>query len=383
MTYIYFFPEVIMYLLALQSHRLSYKTVKLCFFVICAMWVIIFGLRAYTVGNDTIGYSLFFQNKNVNYEGYGNVSTGTDLELGFLFIARLLKKITDSPTVFFTFISGWMFYMIYKIYLIACGYQRCIGNLLVVFIIANTFVTLMVATRQATSICVFLTGLYLILRNRDSYNGNWKEVILNKKFLIGLIIIALSVTVHKSSIILVPILICAFFLRFKKRTMYIMIGVSLVFSMFFMSTLGNLFSVFFVTFGNFEISSINSLVMEQYSADFGGNSQKIMTYMAWVVPAILTIHLSDEKQYKSFFFNCYIFSVCTFLLFSTSFLIERINTILVLLGFTQFLPAIVTRTQKWRYVYIFFIFLMLAKAFMRYGNWPVNDSCIPYYFFWE
>lgn len=383
MIYIYFLPELIMYLLAIQSHRLSRKTIEIYFFLICAMWVFIFGFRAYTVGNDTMGYSLFFQNRNTNYEGYGNISSGSDLEFGFLFIARLIKRITDSPTVFFTIISSWMFFMINRIYLKICGYQRCIGCLLTVFIIANTFVTLMIATRQATSICIFLTGLYLILQNKYNYRDSWKKVIFSKKTLTGLIIIALSVTVHKSSIILVPILICAYFLKFNKRTMYIMISASFIISAFFTNTLGYYFNLFFMAFGNLEITSVNSWVMEQYSNDFGGNTQKILTYMAWGVPAILTIYLSDEKQYKSFFFNCYIFSVCIFMLFSTSFLIERINTILILLGFTQFLPAIVTKSTKWRYIYMFFVFLMLAKAFMRYENWPTTDSCIPYHFIWE
>lgn len=372
-----------MFLIASIAHKMSRQSISRWFVFVCILWVLIFGLRGYGVGNDTPGYSNFFQNKNIGYDDYGNVTKGSDMEPGFIFIARIIKFIADSPTIFFTVLAIWLFYFIYKIYFIVCGSQRSLGSLLVIFIIANSFVTLMVATRQSAAICVLLTGIYILLKNKGTYRGSWKDVIRSWKLLAGLIIIASTVLIHKSFILLVPIMLLAYFLKFKKRTMYIMIGTSLVLSLFFMRELGQLFNSFFVFFGNAEISFVNTNIMEIYGQNFGGNNQKIITFIAWVTPLILTIYLSDKRQYKTFFFNCYVFSVCFFMLFSTSYLIERINTPLVLLGFTQFMPAIVNKSPKWRTVYLFFIFLMLANAFIRYSNWPSTDSCIPYYFFWE
>jgi len=372
-----------MFIIALQSHKMSRKNVARWFAFVCILWVLIFGLRGYGVGNDTIGYSNFFQNKNSAYEDYGNVTKGSEMEPGFIFIARIVKFISDSPTIFFTVLAVWLFYFIYKIYFIVCGSRRSLGSLLVVFIIANSFVTLMVAIRQSTAICVLLTGIYILLKNKDAYRGSWKDVIHSWKLLAGLIIIVSTVIIHKAFILLVPIMLLAYFLKLQKRTMYIMIGTSLVLSIFFMREMGQLFNSLFIFFGNADISFVNTNVMDIYAKDFGVNTQKIITTIAWVAPLILTIHLSDKKQYKTFFFNCYVFSVCFFLLFSTSFLIERINTPFVLLGFTQFMPVIVNKSPRWRAVYLFFIFLMLANAFIRYSNWPKTDSCIPYYFFWE
>jgi hypothetical protein len=63
-----------MFIIALLSRKMSQKNVAQWFAFVCILWALIFGLRGYHVGNDTIGYANFFQNKNIPYVNYGNVT---------------------------------------------------------------------------------------------------------------------------------------------------------------------------------------------------------------------------------------------------------------------------------------------------------------------
>lgn len=247
---------------------------------------------------------------------------------------------------------------------------------------ANTFVTLMVAMRQATAICVFLTGLILVIKN-NYVDGKIKFNFENKLQLLGVLLIFSSVLIHKSMILLVPIVIGSQFLKVTRNKMIFFVLISFMISILYSDSIGSLFNLFFVSFGQLGIDFVNSDVMDVYSEDFGGNTQKITTYIAWALPAIVTIRLSNENEIQDLFFKIYILSICIFLLLSKTFLIERINSPLMLLGFTRFWPTIATKKSKWRVAYLCFLLLLLVNAFLRYNNWPTNDSCIPYYFFWE
>lgn len=378
---IYFIPEVLLFLLSLYSIRLNYLKFKRCLILICFIWICIFGLRSVYVGNDTSNYVLFFLNKNSGI-GYGDLNGLSDVEPGFIFITRIIKLISDSYTVWFLIIATWLWIAIYKLYILVTDYKKIAPSLLAIFLVANTFVTLMVAMRQATAICVFLTGLILVIKN-NYVDGKIKFNFETKLQLLGILLIFSSVLIHKSMILLVPIVIGSHFLKVTRNKMIFFVLISFMISILFSDSIGSLFNLFFVSFGQLGIDFVNSDVMDVYSEDFGGNTQKITTYIAWALPAIVTIRLSNENEIQDLFFKIYILSVCIFLLLSKTFLIERINSPLMLLGFTRFWPTIATKKSKWRVAYLCFLLLLLVNAFLRYNNWPTNDSCIPYYFFWE
>lgn len=376
---IYFVPEFLLFVLALFSYKLPRKTIILWFGIICVLWFIVFSLRRQDVGNDTLDYVNFFLNGRGKY---GSIDDPNDSEYGFVFISRCIKAFTSSYTVYFTIIAGWLWIMIFKIYVSIADFRKIFAGLLVLFVIGDAFVPLMVALRQCVAICVFLTGLYVVLKLKTK-DGFLNKRAAKREMAIGVLIMCAAGVVHKSMIILIPILAIVFFLRIGRRALIVMVIVSTVIAYLYSDTIGTLFNLFFIYMGGMGIDFIKEDVMNVYSEDFGGNSQKLLTYMAWALPAILTIYLSKKEQVKSFFFKCYILSVCIFLVFSTSFLISRINIVLMLLGFTQFLPDVAVSKFQWRTIYMFFILAMLYKAFMRFNNWPDTDSCIPYHFFWE
>ena len=371
MTCIYFILEILMLILGFLSYKISSKQARCLFALVCILWTIVFGLRAYTVGNDTPGYAEFFMGKD---SFYGNIKD-SNLEFGFLLITKLIKVFTNSPTAYFSILASWLFLLIYKIYTRCCLQRDCFWCLLIVFTISNSFVTLMVATRQSMAFCVLLTGLYIALN---------KKLEKKMKLKVGLSLIVLSVFVHKSIIFLLFLLFVAYYVHLSKKQMYVMIGASFVISIFFLQDIGNLFNHIFIFSGTLGINDINENIMATYASSFGDFKQNFITLVAWAAPICLTIYLSDYEYVNSFMFRVMVISVCVFLLFNTTFLIERINTLLVLLGFTQYFPHNKKcNLKKFRPIYLLFILLILFKAGLRYEHWPKMDSSLPYYFYFE
>lgn len=376
MNYIFFIPEVLMFLLSVYIYRLPPKTSKRLFAWICLLWALIFGFRSYGTGNDTPDYWDFFINKSSQY---GNVNGYSELEIGFLYFAKFVKFFSDSPTLFFIVISSCLFIAIYRLYTKHSTSSNYFIGLLAAFLLVDLFVPLMVAIRQATSFCILIPGI-LLLTSDDS------NIVVKKnknKIFVGLCLLSMSILVHKSSIIIVPFLLLIYFVPINRMVLAALLCVCVIMAFIFMEQIGYIFNTFFIMFGDANFSSVNPNVMNIYANDFGDNKQKTMTFVAWALPAFLNLYLADEKQIKSFYYRCYIISVCVFLLFSSSFLVHRIVTPLILLGFTQYLPSSVKPKSRWYKVYLFFVLALLIKAFLRYGNWPATDTSLPYHFFWQ
>lgn len=374
---IYFFGEVIMFFLALLVNYLSLSKNKMFFKIICFFWAFLFGLRAYCVGNDTQEYADFFMGSK---SFYGQIDDNPELEIGFLVFLKVLRQLTTYPTILFSILSTWLFYLVYKIYLKVGRYDSYCYSLLIFFVISNCFVTLMCATRQCLSFCVLLSGLYICINSKSLLDKKKKK----KEILLGCLIMFSAILFHKSIAFLLLILGIAYYMHFSKKIMYIMIVSSFVLSYFFLSYIGDLFNQVFVFAGSTAFNGIDADVMTRYSDDFGTFNQNLITLLAWSIPPLLTIYLSDNDYVDNFYFRIMILSVCIFLLFNTTYLIERINTLLILLGFTKYLPYNKYKNiNKYKLIYVLFALIMLVKAGIRYDNWPITDSTVPYYFIWE
>ena len=377
MMSIYFFGEVIMFFLALLVNYLSLSKNKMFFKIICFFWAFLFGLRAYCVGNDTQEYADFFMGSK---SFYGQIDDNPELEIGFLVFLKVLRQLTTYPTILFSILSTWLFYLVYKIYLKVGRYDSYCYSLLIFFVISNCFMTLMCATRQCLSFCVLLSGLYICINSKSLLDKKKKK----KKILLGCLIMFSAILFHKSIAFLLLILGIAYYMHFSKKIMYIMIVSSFVLSYFFLSYIGDLFNQVFVFAGSTAFNGIDADVMTRYSDDFGTFNQNFITLLAWSIPPLLTIYLSDNDYVDNFYFRIMILSVCIFLLFNTTYLIERINTLLILLGFTKYLPYNKYKNiNKYKLIYVLFALIMLVKAGIRYDNWPITDSTVPYYFIWE
>jgi hypothetical protein len=369
------------------------------FFISC-LWALTFGLRRIDVGNDTFFYSMFFENKSDSTTGYLSGGTidhpGETIESGFVMFSRFVHFFTNSSTVYFTIISFWLLFVIRKLYILVSGYKLSIWNMFFVFTVTNSFVVFMVAVRQSISICMLLTGICFIIWNHkrtvekrlSSLNERRKKFAskansrINKWSLLSLVFIGFSFVVHRSAMLLFPFLVVAYFVRFNKKTVYLILCSSFFISLFFLNKISYLFDSVLLLIGNIGQDKV-ALLGDRYADSFGENSLSVITKILWLIPALITTRLLNEDKIKSFFYTCYVFSVSVALLLSGSHMVERLNIVLVVLGFTCFVPEKVLVSKRWRNIYMLITFVFLMLAFSRYIHWPDSDSCIPYHFFWE
>lgn len=346
----------------------------------CLMWAIIFGLRRYDIGNDNASYIDFFMGRG---GFYGDIKNNSEIEPGFLIFTRIVRFITDSYTIYFSVVSCALWYMLYKVYGLLTTAKQGATGMMAAMLIADLFVSLSYALRQSLAISVLLLGLFLFFRSNIMPMRSNSTTRLNKIGICGLVIMFSSPIFHKSMVLMLPLLVLAYYIRMSRKTQLMLISGIAILSLFFSEYTSNLFTASAVAFGDLGLDFVRSDVMSIYADEFGENKQKIITYAAWALPALLTTYLSKEEEVRTFAYNCFVLSICIFLMFGTSFLIFRINTVLILIGFTQWLPKIALQKGKWKMVYTVFVLALLVKAIMRFNNWPDTDSTIPYYFFWE
>lgn len=377
---IYLLPILILFFLFLFSDKLSDKSSQKGFMAVCLLWAIIFAFRRDDVGNDTIGYVDFFMGRG---GFYGDIKNVKDIETGFLAFTRIVKSIADSYTLYFSIVAFLLWYMVYKVYGLLTLVKQGITGMLAAFLVADLFVPLMTAFRQTLAIAVLMVGLFLFLRCIEKLKGKEHTSKLKTFAFCGLLIMLSATFFHKSMVLMLPLLILAYYIRMSRKTQMLLITGTVVLNLFFSQDVGNLFTTIFIAFGSSGLDFVNSDVMSIYADEFGENKQKLITYAAWALPALITTYLSKEEDVRTFAYNCFVLSICIFLMFGTSFLIFRINTVLILIGFTQWLPQKALQKTKWKMVYTIFLLALLVKAIVRFNNWPDMDSTIPYYFFWE
>ena len=176
--YVYIFAELMMFVFVIISRKTSDKQRKLFLFITCMMWALIFGLRGHEVGNDTPGYTGFFERTNARGgDGYGTYDApGESIEWGYVMVNRVLALFSDSATFLFLFHGFFLFSMLYVIYK---DNRNSVMSLLWMMTFGDTISMLMVALRQSFSICFALLSIVLI--DKALQECAEKKSILHKK----------------------------------------------------------------------------------------------------------------------------------------------------------------------------------------------------------
>lgn len=383
MTYIYFFIEIIIFFLFLYSKGRGLKVTNKCLAISCILWTLIFGLRGYMVGNDSPNYAAYFENRNTPGVGYGNINyPGDSIEWGFVAITRLLHFFSDSATFFFLAEAMVLFFCIYHIYKIGCN-SNSVWCLLLLNIVGVTFFSLMPMMRQTLSICVLFLSLFIFYR----YYNN-KYTISNKHRFQILVISAslaiLSVFVHRSSMMIFGGLFVIMLWKNTRKISYVIILASFIIALFFGNLIGDVMDFALISISGVADEKI-ALLGERYEntmADSEGMS--VIRAISYLVPVLVTIKYSEEDEINTFFFKCMIVAFTCQLLFSNSFMMNRLSIVFLVLGMCKFIPKAAMRKGSNLYVfYIIVTLFYLWRAFVGYGKWPNTDSTLPYYFFWE
>lgn len=379
---IYFIVEIIMFMFVLNEIGNKKPVANKALFTCCILWALLAGLRAYSVGNDTPGYTAFYEGTNMKGVGYGTVTfPGETIEWGFIALSRVLHWVSESGT-FFLLANGLLVYL--SIFLIYKEKKYGLWGLLIFMAIGNNFIALNTAIRQSFSIGILLVGIFFISKlSRKDKSISWFQYIKQPYGLIGILCCVFAGTVHRTSIMLFPLLAFVWLVPMTKKIGYTCVGLAFVVSMFFSSYIGSFFDAMLTLIGGISNDNV-ALLGDRYADTFGETSSSLIRNLAWFIPCMVCIGCSSKERIKSFYMKCYIFSVSAYLLFSASFMVTRLNLLFLILGFTVAIPEKVEKNDKLRMFYILATLYYLWRAYAGFEKWPIwQDSSLPYYFFWE
>lgn len=356
-----------------------------CILLTLISWGLLFGLRAYDVGNDTDMYYRFYTGQDVLGLGTYEFSSETT-EYGFTFIANMLHRISDDPTFFFLVTSLGAFLSIYPIYK---NIQNGLWGLLCFFIMSASFASFVIMMRQSISIAVIFVGLYFILKSgwllRKSNEIEQSETRLRIKYLyIGLTLCILSISIHRTTIILLTLLLLCNYIKWNKKAAIAVISLVFVLSISFYSVAGDVFDIALSFVGGLSEDNIN-LLAERYKDDFGSSSMTLLKVSSWCMPMLVTVLNTKESTLKSFQFSCLMMGFILYILFGSATMCIRMSMMFQIIGFSVFIPEAVNKNTNLRLLYLSFTALYFYSAYQTYVRWIANfdDSTLPFYFIWE
>lgn len=379
---IYFIVELIMFLFVLLNFREKKAIDNNLLFVSCLLWAFLAGFRSYVVGNDTLNYTAFFENTNYAGVGYGTVQfPGDSIEWGFVVLSRFLHMISENGT-FFLLVNGLLVYL--SIFLIYKDRKYGLWGLLIFMAIGNNFVALNTAIRQSFSIAILLIGIYFIQKlPRKDNSISWYRYFKQPYGLIGILCCVFAGTIHRTSIVLFPLLALVWVVPMTKKIAYTCVCFAFIASVFFSSYIGAFFDTMLTLMGGMSNENV-ALLGDRYSDTFGETSSSLIRSLAWTIPCLVCIECVNKEKIKSFYMKCYIFSVCAYLLFSASYMVTRLNLLFLILGFKVVIPEKVEKNDKLKMFYILVTLYFLWRAYAGFEKWPIwQDSSLPYYFIWE
>lgn len=369
-----------MFIITLLCSHTKKQTENLIFLMTSLLWGIIFGLRRNNVGNDSTMYSMFYRGESI--EGLGTYEINSETkEYGFTLVANLLHRISPEVVFFYLAVAVAVYGLIYFVYKNkSTGYW----GYLCFFLMSATFATLIIAMRQSMSIAFILLGLFLLKHVKYDGIKDLHRIIKDKYFLLGICAFLFSISVHRSTIILLPILVLAYFVRYTRKAALINILVVFVFTVLLSSQIGDLFNLALSIVGGFSDDNV-SLLAVRYSGDLGESSMTLLKIASWCVPLAFTVKYSSEDVLRSFEFSCLMIAFTLYIMFGSATMCIRMSMLFQIIGFSVFVPEVVNTKPDVRKMYIVFTLLFFYSAYKTYSNWLVYpyDSTLPFYFFWE
>ena len=172
------------------------KKAKLTCIVGAVNWILLSGLRAYTVGADTEGYCQSFQNAHFTswqtlwnrfFEKYFG---GVDIpykDVGYSIIEKLFRSITDNYTIWLIFIAI-VFTVPMAIYIYKYSKNACISWIVYSTLFYSFFA--LTGHRQTIATAIVVWGGF--------------ELIKRRKLIPFLLLVAVGYTIHASACCMIP-----------------------------------------------------------------------------------------------------------------------------------------------------------------------------------
>jgi len=375
-----------MFVFVLLSFRAKPKQRDKYFMFCCCLMVLVLGLRGYYVGNDTPGYAQFISGKNyLGFFSYGTVDKPEEsLEWGFVTLMRIIHIFTSSPTVLFLLQQTFLFTIIYYLYK-RINPEFALWSLLLFFVLnQGQFVFLSVALRQAISTSFLLLGVCIIEYKKEkikSFKGSWFR---NKYLLLSIAVMLLSAFMHRTSIILFPLVLLSYFLNTSKKVAISIIAATSLIAMYVPDTFSQLFDLVLANIGGVADEKV-SLMGDRYKDAFDdSSSQKVIFLFSRAAIPIFVIYFMDKKKVAPVFLNCILISTVISLIMSGSNMVARLVQVFAIIGGAAYVPMAVKKHLFVKCAMLVVTVGYLYKCYTAFVNWDyVEDSFLPYKFFWE
>lgn len=379
---IYFGVELIMFVFVLISFGTKQQYRNVMFAVVCILWTIVYGFRGMDVGNDTINYVYFFQNKN---GFYGTLDKPTDgIEPGFLLLMRIVLSIINNPTVIYTLQSSFMFYVIYKLYT-RVNPRYAIWSLLFFFVVNWSYITLLsVAFRQAISVSLLLYGLYLFEVQKEKYANTRLKWYQKKQLVASFLVLLFAATVHKSTLVFIPIILFTFYFKLNRLVASVALLVTFVISVFFSQLISQLYDFAMLQFGSSDSEMISML--ENYSGSAKDANSTLLGSLARTIIYLIIVFATNKNRVGSVYFNNLVLAGCLFNILSFSLQAGRVLFVFTLFSGCMYIPLTVGKNKLLKAAFIVFTLLYMYRSYSAFNNWEqvnIGDTTLPYKFIWE
>lgn len=318
-------------------------------FIVGAIFLfLLIAFRTFNVGGDTLNYSYFYENKN---SIYGMLkSPGDDIEIAFVYFARLCKQI--SPHYLFFQIAITTVSLIPLFILIYRHSNNRTASLLLFMTVNSTYAIFMGAARQTLAMGIIYMAILLYEKRQNKYY-----------YILSIIFFLLSLLTHSTSYISIFILLtCKYITMSKKNYILILVG-SVIISVFISQI--NLLSYF--TSLNLPISyKIDNYVKWDLNERFSLGSVLPLTILAMLI--ILT---AKKEELKNIYLKSFVIGVIIFNIFSFFPLAFRMTTLLISLGFIYMPTQIKARRN---FYYLLLVLIVLVFQSYRHYEHTLSDK---------
>lgn len=338
------------FIFAVLADNLQPNKRKKILAVVCLALTFMVGLRDMYSWGDTSLYVLSFQNSNDLFHltefdeplGYA--------EKGFFYLSALIRAFTDNPEVYLTAISGISFFFLYKSFDKYCIYPLFgVAVYLARFFIGRN----MMQIRACLAIAIIIYFTFLIK---------------DKKWWKYLLVIAVSFTLHHSSLIALPLI---FFRNYIIKPKYIYIGIilSLIISQYLSAPIRNLIQA-----SDFANEMASSYIKENSERAFANDlTNPVIWYQIFILFAFTFYEkrLKPLSKYYYIFRNGYFYSTCILIILCQfAILAGRSSTIFATFEIAM-VPMLLYMFGKRERMGLYFIF-GIAYIFLFYMNWSIK-----------
>lgn len=349
-----------------------FSNVKLKKILLVSIFILIslvVGLRAWIVGTDTISYIqsyITIGSIPINeLSGVGSFAGNERLEIGFVYLIKLLNVVTNNPQILLLFEAIFLYY---TIFININKYSLSPFFSVFLMITLGIFITSMNLLRQSIALGFCLLGYYFWCNNK--YLSFWISILIGGLF------------IHRTAILFLLLFISKK-IKFNNKAIYCTLIISIIFYYLYVPFFQLVYKIVpyyqnyqnsYNNFGSGKASAIFNIIFVLLVLFLGqwaknnGSFNKIFTYDRWNEMSIMLL-LSVLFTFLSLRFTQ----------------VDRINVYFRAFYIFYIPNCIQILKNKNQKIFFTFIYIFIALIYFLYilivkDNW---SNIVPYDFFWN